>query len=165
MSILSQIGSALGGSLIKEGFEVVKAYFPPSMSDAEKAQAELALMEFAHRKDLEVASELAAAEGEFNQRIKDLEGTAADLKAVPLLGPVMLFLRGAQRPAFGIFTLYADYQVFSQSWPLNEQQGAMLFAINILVLTFLFGERAVKNLMPFFQAFFLGKDGASKQGD
>lgn len=158
MSIFSKVADLLGGSVIKEGFDLVRSYFPPSMSDAEKAQAELTYMEFAHRKELEASRELASAEAEFNQRIKALEGTAADLKAVPLLGPVMLFLRGAQRPAFGIFTLYADYQVFSQSWQLNEQQGAMLFAINILVLTFLFGERAVKNLMPFLQSFFLGKD-------
>ncbi len=157
MSIFSTITNALGGSLIKEGFDVVKSYFPPSMSDAEKAQAERAFAEFAHKKELELQAQMNAAEEEFNRRIKEMEGTAADLKGIPVLGPLMLFVRGAQRPAFGIFTLVADYQVFSQAWQLDEQKGAMLFAVNILVLTFLFGERAIKNLMPFIQTFFLGR--------
>ena len=99
------------------------------------------------------------ADGEFNQRIKDLEGTAADLRKIPVLGSIILFMRGCLRPIFGFFTLYMDYLVFSGAWII--EQGSRLesafFAINLLVLGFLFGERAVKNLLPLFDRYLKGK--------
>lgn len=153
MSVFAKILDSLGGSVIKEGFEVVKAYFPPSMSEQEKAAAELAYNEFAHKRELEIRGKVNEAEKEFNQRIKDLEGSAADLKTIPIIGKLVIFIRGCQRPAWGIFVLYADYMTFSKAWTPDEQQRAMLFAINILVLGFLFGERAVKNILPFVKEF------------
>ena len=164
MSIFTKIADALGGSVIKEGFNVIKSYFPPSMTDQEKAAAELAYQQFAHDTDMQLRTQLNEAEQEFNQRIKDLEGTATDLKTIPIIGHIIIFLRGAQRPAWGIFTLYADYMIFSGSWIIptgDAQRMPMLFAINILVLGFLFGERAVKNLTPFIMQFF----GVKKEGD
>ena len=93
------------------------------------------------------------AEAEFNGRIKDLEGTAADLKTIPVLGPVILFLRGCQRPAFGFFTLIMDWLVFSGAWTIlsGSRLESAFFTVNLLVLGFLFGERAVKNVMPLFE--------------
>ena len=82
-------------------------------------------------------------------RIGQLEGTASDLKAVPVLGPAMLFMRGAQRPVIGYAMMYLDYMVFSGAWTVKE--GPMMnlfFLMNALVLAFLFGERAIKNVAP-----------------
>jgi hypothetical protein len=163
-SILTKIVDSIGGGIIKEGFNAIKAYFPPSMTDQEKAAAELAYNKFAHQKEIDLIQQVNAAEKEFNQRIKDLEGTAADLKSVPVVGHIILLLRGAQRPVWGFFVLFADYQVLSMGWDVSDdgQLKAMLFAINILVLAFLFGERAVKNVMPFILQFF-GLQSAGKK--
>lgn len=155
MSFLSSIVDKFGGGIIKEGFNVIKSYFPPSMSDKEKAEAEMAYQAFMHGQQMDVARLANDAEKEFNDRIKTMEGTAADLKTIPIIGHLIIFLRGTQRPAWGVFVLYADYQVFSKAWDLSgdPQLRSMLFAVNILVLGFLFGERAVKNILPFVKEF------------
>uniref|UniRef100_A0A6M3LNC7 Holin n=1 Tax=viral metagenome TaxID=1070528 RepID=A0A6M3LNC7_9ZZZZ len=155
MNILSKVIDSFGGSIIKEGFDIVKAYFPPSMSDAEKANAQLAYERFVHEKQKEADNIALKTDQEFNQRIKDMEGTASDLKTIPILGHAIIFIRGAQRPIWGVFTLYADYMVFSKGWNLSAEPElrSMLFAINVLVLGFLFGERAVKNILPFIKEF------------
>jgi len=152
MSIINSIIDKFGGGIIKEGFEVVKDYFPSAQA---KAEAQLKYERFVHEKQREANNDAAKADQEFNQRIKDMEGTASDLKTIPVIGHIIIFLRGAQRPVWGCFVLYADYMVFSKVWNLTEEPElkAMLFAINILVLGFLFGERAIKNIMPFVRQF------------
>jgi len=153
MSIISKIISDFGGNVIKEGFEVVKEYFPSAQS---KAEAQLKYERFIHEKQKEAGDNALKADQEFNNRIKEMEGTAADLKTIPIIGHIIIFIRGAQRPIWGLFTLYADYMAFSKGWDLSEEPElrSMLFAINILVLGFLFGERAVKNILPFLKEFF-----------
>ncbi len=155
MGLFSTIIDKFGGGILKEGFDVVKAYFPPSMTDKEKAEAQMAWEQYAHAKELDIARLANDTEREFNQRIKDLEGTAGDLKGIPIIGTIVIFIRGAQRPAWGLFVLYADYMTFSGAWNLSAdaQLRSMLFAVNILVLGFLFGERAVKNVTPFISEF------------
>jgi len=134
-------------------FEIVKEYFPSAQA---KAEAKLKYERFIHEKQNDANENSLKIDHEFNQRIKDMEGTASDLKTIPIIGHLVIFIRGAQRPTWGIFTLYADYMVFSKGWNLSEEPElrAMLFAINILVLGFLFGERAVKNILPFVKEFF-----------
>ena len=159
MGIFNKIINLLSGGFGSKIVETVKDYFPPSMSDEEKKQFELKLTEIAHNQELELLKVVQVADGEFNQRIKDLEGTAADLRKIPVLGSIILFMRGCQRPIFGFFTLIMDYLVFSGAWII--EQGSRLesafFAINLLVLGFLFGERAVKNVLPLFDRYLKGK--------
>jgi len=89
------------------------------------------------------------------------EGTASDLKSIPVLGAVMLFLRGSQRPVWGFATILLDYQVFSASWKLDDPIISNAFwVVNFLVLGFLFGERAVTNIMPFITNMIQAKNGA-----
>ena len=92
----------------------------------------------------------AEAQSAFDRRIADLEGTASDLKAVPILGQLMLFVRGAQRPLWGIGTGFMDVMVFSNQWHLPDEgpQPMAFWTINFLVLGFLFGERAIANILP-----------------
>ena len=117
------------------------------------------LTEIAHNQELELLKVAQIADGEFNQRIKDLEGTAADLRKIPVLGSIILFMRGCQRPIFGFFTLIMDYLVFSGAWNIEQESRleSAFFAINLLVLGFLFGERAVKNVLPLFDRYLKGK--------
>lgn len=98
----------------------------------------------------DAAADLEATRA-LTDRIAQLEGTAADLKAVPILGQAMLFARGAQRPIIGYAVMWLDYQVFSGTYKVGlsgEMLSNLFFLINVLVLAFLFGERAVKNLAP-----------------
>lgn len=157
MGILSGVISALTGGA-SDGAEslgtgLVKAiedYFPPSATPEQKEQMRLAAENFALQKEIQLAALSTAAEKELDDRIAMYEGSASDLKAVPILGPLMLFLRGAQRPVWGFATIYIDYAVFSGLWKLSDSTVANAFWIlNTLVLGFLFGERAVTNVMPY----------------
>jgi len=156
MGIFSSIANLLGGGMVNAVSETIQAYFPPDMSEADKAKMTQAVRqaEMEHeRRILELAHQ---AEVEFDKRLAEHEGTAADLRTLPILGPILIFLRGCQRPAWGFGALAVDWMVFSGAWnvPLTlpqggwTPQGMALVAINVLVLGFLFGERAVKNVMP-----------------
>lgn len=142
----SDAASSLGTGLVK----AIEDYFPPSMTDAEKANIQLAANNFALQKEIQLAQLASDAEKEVDARIAMYEGSASDLKAVPILGPLMLFLRGAQRPVWGFATIYIDYAVFSGLWKLSDPTvGNAFWILNTLVLGFLFGERAVTNIMPY----------------
>ena len=136
--------------------KTIEKYLPPSMSDKEKADLQMAVTAAERDHERQIMTLANEAEAEYNQRIKDMEGTAADLKVIPIIGPLLILARGAQRPVWGLATLLIDYQVLSKAWDLSadEQLKALLFAINILVLGFLFGERAVKNVMPLLAEYF-----------
>lgn len=148
MEILSKVTEFLGGSIFKEIKEGVMAYFPPDMSPEQRAKAELAVQEFLHEKEKEANKVLAEASANLDKRIAEQEGTAKDLKAIPFLGPVILFFRGLQRPVWGFATLYMDNKWFFDVHDFSEQQQTAMIVINILVLGFLFGERTIKNLEP-----------------
>lgn len=155
MGLFSKVIGVLSGGLGKKIVDTVRDYFPPSMSDKEKADFELKLLEVTRVQELQLLEAAQAADAEFNQRLKDMEGTASDLSKIPYLGAFIIFLRGTQRPAFGIFTLVMDYLVFSGAWniPDGSRLESAFFAINLLVLGFLFGERAVKNILPLFDRY------------
>ena len=64
-------------------------------------------------------------------------------------------MRGMFRPAFSYMTMYIDFVYFTTNtsgW--SEQQQTLLLAMNLLVLVFFFGERAMKNIMPLIAAAF-----------
>ena len=165
MDIFSKIADFVTGGTVKAVTDVVMAYLPPDMSPEKKAEIQLAAAA------QEAANKLAALtmahemDKEFNRRITDLEGTASDLKSLPIVGPILLFFRGAQRPVWGFATIYLDYQVFSNSWSVlpGSQQSAAFYVINILVLGFLFGERAIQNVMPYIIQFFGAKQPAPEK--
>lgn len=149
MSFLSKVANFFTGGLGEKIVDGIQAYFPPDMTPAEKAQLEIAIKDMAHRQELELQQLAAEQDLEFNNRIRDLEGTAKDLMQFGWLGRIVVFLRGCQRPAWGILVMYMDIQWFSGNWPgMTEQQESALWVVNLLVLGFLFGERAVKNVMP-----------------
>lgn len=153
---------AVGNKVIEIAQQITGAATPDAALAAIKADPNVALAFQKSVLDQKVQLEQIAMQREKNELDADaegaraateraalLEGTASDLKSIPVLGPIMLFLRGAQRPLMGYATMYLDYMVFSGAWKLEDDvQRNCFFLINMLVLAFLFGERAVKNLAP-----------------
>ena len=148
MSILAKLGEFVGGGLFKEVKSLVQDYFPPDMSPQQRAELEINLQEIAAQKEIQVNRLMLEAEQALTQRITQLEGSAQDLRAIPIVGPLVIFLRGLQRPLWGYAVLYIDVMWFSGKWQLAEQQESAMWIINLLVLGFLFGERAVQNIAP-----------------
>lgn len=149
MAIFDKLADLLGGGLVTSVLDTVKAYLPPGMTPQQEGELKLELERMAFEKKKQADAMLADAERQVTERISLLEGTATDLRAVPLVGPLMLFARGIQRPVWGFAVLYADMMWFSGKWGvLSAQQESALWVINLLVLGFLFGERAVANLAP-----------------
>ena len=131
--------------LIKANPEVA-LQFKQAILDNEVHLAEISL-----QRAQQEAAATSQAEADLTHRAAVLEGTASDLKAIPVLGNIMLFLRGAQRPIMGFGMIYLDYMLFSDQWVVPDGDPwkmKLAFFINVLVLFFLFGERAVKNAAP-----------------
>ena len=154
MSFFEKSVDLLGGGVVKTVAETITKYFPPGMTSQEQAQLQKELAELEHQRTIEAARWAHEADKEFNQRIRDMEGTAGDLQAVPVVGHLLMLLRGAQRPLWGFGTLVIDWQVFSGVWEIEEEQQSVLLAINLLVLGFLFGERSVRNVAPLLERWF-----------
>lgn len=149
MSIFSKLADLAGGNAIKEIRETVMAYFPPDMTAEKKAQLDMDLGRLALERDRQAMQAQHEAQVALTEQISALEGTAADLRAVPVLGPILIFLRGAQRPVWGFATLWMDWQwVDGKLGVLTVQQEYAMVAITLLVLGFLFGERAIINILP-----------------
>ena len=155
--LLQKATDFIGGSLFKEIREGVMAYFPPKMSEQERMQAEAGIARLLADKKKQADEALAEAGKQLDARIAEQEGTAKDLKTIPILGHIVLFARGAQRPIWGFATLYLDFQWLSGPTQFSDQQQTALIVINLLVLGFLFGERTVLNLQPLIMAVF-GKE-------
>ena len=150
MGILSSITHVLSETPIGNFFDkVIDNIFPDKLSEIDRAKLRIELENFEHKRALEIQKLILEADAEFNQRIIEMEGTAGDLKAVPLIGPIILLFRGLMRPLWCYATFWLDYQWVSGAFgKLTETQEASLYLINFLVLGFLFSERAIKNTMP-----------------
>lgn len=153
MNLLANLGDLLGSSLFKEVKETVMAYFPPEIGPEKRLELQMRMDEAEARKREQIAAAMADAERAITERVTLVEGSAQDLRAIPVVGPIVLFLRGLQRPLWGYGTMYADAMWFMGRWPMNEQQESALWVINLLVLPFLFGERAVQNVIPIIAEF------------
>lgn len=161
MSFFGKILEVATGGLAKEVSGLVQAYFPPDMSPEKKAELQVAIERLAMEREKNANDAARDAEESINERVKVYEGTAQDVLAIPYLGPVMVFLRGGQRIAIGYATIYLDFMVFSGSWKIDGGTLESCFwIINFLVLGFLFGERALKNVGPLLAQIMQAKNGA-----
>ena len=132
--------------------------FIPTKEKRDEAQREL--ISLMHNNEMEAQKITLEVEQTFNQRIKDMEGTAKDLTQSGWMGRIVLFLRGAQRPLWGYAVIYMDFMIFSSRWTIPEENPQLqnaFWIINFLVLGFLFGERAVKNVGPLVAQMFQKK--------
>lgn len=157
-------GVATGG--ISEGiFNIAEEIFGDDMTLEQSASLKAKAMDFQREKEREANLAADQAEQNVTERASQLEGTAKDLLALPFVGRFVIFARGCQRPAWGFFTMYLDYKWLTGGLQpagenitvADDQMGVMLIVINFLVLGFLFGERAVKNLMPLIMQVFAVK--------
>ena len=149
MGFLKAIGGFLKGDFVKNAMDFVNKRWPPNMSESDKAQMKLVIKDMLHGQKVELLALGQEDERIFNQRMVDMEGTAKDLKTIPFIGPLIIFLRGAFRPLFSYMVGYFDFVFFTTDtgqWP--EQKVTLLIIINILVIGFYFGERMMKNVMP-----------------
>ena len=151
-----------GGGLIGKGLEFINERWPPDMSEEQRKQMEIVVKDMLHKQEMELREAAAQDEALFNERTIALEGTAKDLAAIPIIGSIVIFLRGAFRPLFAYFTLYADYIYLIEGMSWTERQETLLLAINLLVLVFFFGERAMKNVMPLIVKVFAAKQEAKQ---
>lgn len=129
-------------------------------NEIEKEKLKQELIKVLHNQEMELQRLILEADKEFNDRIKSLEGTAADLKQFGWIGKIVIFLRGLQRPLWGYAIIFMDYMVFSGTWALDpddKTKSSAFWIINFLVLGFLFGERAVKNVAPLVEKFLTKK--------
>ena len=150
MGILDGVIETLTGGLGGKIVDVVSAHFPPDMTPAQKAAIQLEIDRQIFATKQQAIEAQYKAEQLVNERIAMYEGTASDLKAIPIIGPILLTLRGAQRIVWGFGTLWLDFNVFSGSWRVTEPTIQSAFwVVNLLVGGFLFGERAVTNVMPY----------------
>ena len=165
MSFFKTIASTVLGGENSLGAKIVNTIagqFPEKLSEGNRAQIEAAVTQATRGHEVQLLNIAHEGDVEFNDRIKAMEGTAGDLQRFGFIGKFLIFLRGAQRPAWGYGVLYLDFQVFSGQWSLaqNTSPGGMLtlegafWVVNFLVLGFLFGERTVKNVLPLIQAKF-----------
>ena len=149
MSLLAKVTDFLTGGIGSKIVDKVLKQFPDKLSESDKVKLEMAITEATREHEVKLLEIAKEQDAEFNNRIKQLEGTAQDLSRFGWFGSIVIFLRGCQRPIWGYLTLYMDLMWFSGQWSdLSKQQESAFWIINLLVLGFLFGERAVKNLMP-----------------
>lgn len=146
------LGAFSPAQWVDKALDTVKAYLPPSMSQEQKAELEIKLRQQGWEHEKEGILAMAEAEKRLDERVAMYEGTASDLKSIPIVGPVLLFFRGAQRPIIGYAMMYLDYMVFSGQWDLDKPVTLSAFyALNLLVGGFLFGERAIQNVAPYIK--------------
>jgi hypothetical protein len=160
MGLLDGLANVLTGGIADKAIDTFKAYFPPDMTPEQKASIAIAAQNLELQTKIQADKAIDDATKELTDRIATLEGTASDLKSLPVVGPIMLFIRGAQRPVWGFAVMWMDYNVFSSAWKLTDPVlNNAFWLINLLVLGFLFGERAVANVMPFITEMFKAKNG------
>ncbi len=150
MGLLSAVKTFFGDNPLSKAVDrVVDRILPETLSEVEREDLRRQMHSLEHDIQMDLEQVAREAEAVFNERIAQLEGTANDLKSLPILGPIVLFLRGVQRPLWGFAALAMDWLWFSGQWDVgSEQQQTALIVINTLVLGFLFGERTVRNLSP-----------------
>ncbi|HSV29413.1 MAG TPA: hypothetical protein VLL76_07635, partial [Candidatus Omnitrophota bacterium] len=110
-AVLNAATSGLAGQI----WDTIESALPDDMPPEKRAELKLQLERVAMER--EIAGNQAAGEAERNltERISVLEGTAKDLMAMPILGRLILFARGCQRPAWGFALMVIDYRIFDGS--------------------------------------------------
>lgn len=152
--ILASVTDFVGGGLFKEIKDTLITYYPPDISPLQKAELDLKIQGFLNEKQIQTNQLLTDAAVQIDKRIAEQEGTAADLKVLGWVGKPIIFLRGVQRPMWGFATLYLDHVWLFGGHTFSDQQNTAMIVINVLVLGFLFGERAVLNMQPLIERVF-----------
>jgi hypothetical protein len=92
-----------------------------------------------------VLTEARTENSDFRSFVISYEGEAKDYKDVRFFGPLILMVRGLIRPIFTLATAWWDWQFFASVAEWSEPKIQVLYSVNLIVLMFWFGERAIKN--------------------
>lgn len=114
--------------LIKTGLD---KFIGDKMDEGDKKQLEADMVQF-------VSNQAFQQNSDFRKFIVEYEGAAKD---VPKL---IVYFRSLIRPVFTVLVGYLDFLYFT-SLTMTGDQADLLKAVNIIVLTFWFGERAITN--------------------
>ena len=96
-----------------------------------------------------ILTEARKSNSAFRDFVLKYEGSAEDYTKIKFFGPLLLLIRGIVRPGVTAAVIYFDAQYFTvvkagaETWP--EGVAQILLWMNVLVLGFWFGERALKN--------------------
>lgn len=116
--------------LVKTGLD---KFVRDKMSEKDKEELTQSMQMF-------VAKEARDEASEFRKFVVEYEGEARDVPKI------IVIIRSLIRPAFTILVGYLDFLFFTgETTTWHPEAIALLKAVNILVLTFWFGERALKN--------------------
>ena len=148
MSFLTGIWGAVTGKVPDVLGRAVDRVLPERLTEKEREEIRLAVMQATHEYEVNMLKLANEAELAFNDRLRDLEGTASDLKAVPVIGPLMLVVRGSVRPVVSLFVAWWDWRLLSGAWEWRPEFLEWLLAMNTIVFVFYFGERASRNVIP-----------------
>lgn len=173
MSLFDSIKKLLTGSnkdLTSKVIDVTKDYLPTDMTDKSKMDLNMAISQEIKNHELAILEQAHLETIEFNNQLKATEGTASDLLQAGLPGRILLFIRGSQRIIYNIAILVIDIiwlftdkihlttmQIPDPSYPgklltvadpITSAKLTVLVTLNLLAMSFLYGERAFKNLTP-----------------
>lgn len=137
LSSILRIISSTGG-IASQIIETVKDYFPPSLSDKERKQIEMAIEQSARDYELKIKSLAAQEDENFRDFMIKYEGKQKDnTKFIQVI-------RGLVRPlityAVDICYLYA----FMSPLSFTHDQMKTLFPLVIIVNAFWFGDRLIQ---------------------
>ena len=122
---------------ISAGIDLVKTFankfLRDKMSEEDQKKLELEAEAF-------VMKEARKVDSSFRQFVVEYEGAAKDVPRV------IVVFRALIRPAFTVLVGYLDYLFFTGATSAWDPEAiALLKSVNIIVLMFWFGERAVVN--------------------
>jgi len=158
---------AIAGNYVAMGREMadfIKGRYPEKMSEQEAADVELKMMEISNK----YAIHHSQMDNEQQNRLYDFiikrEGTAQEMLQMPILGRIALFLKSLIRPVVTCIVVLIDIKIYSGSWRLEEISvgdpdarfilALLLLFLNIIVLSFYFGERTARNIIiPIIDSF------------
>ncbi|KKM91887.1 hypothetical protein LCGC14_1224000 [marine sediment metagenome] len=118
----------LVANLIKTGLD---KFVGDKMDEVDRKQLESDMIQF-------VSTQAFQQNSDFRKFIVEYEGAAKD---VPKL---IVYFRSLIRPIFTCLVGYLDFLYFTSA-TMTGDQADLLKAVNIIVLTFWFGERAITN--------------------
>ena len=95
--------------------------------------------------ELETRRQAANETSDFYKFVTDYAGSATDYKDIPVIGPLMLLIRGLVRPSITYATAYFDWILFTGGADWSPEKIALLGKINIIVLAFWFGDRIINS--------------------
>lgn len=115
--------------LIKTGLD---KFVPSAMPEAEKEKLKADMT-------LHAMTSASDENSKFYSFVLSYEGEAKDIPKI------VIILRSLIRPLFTVLVGYLDFVYFTASTAWTADRGDLLKAVNLIILLFWFGERAITN--------------------